>query len=366
MPFFEWRGHIRHLTFLLSAPRRSSWRLRALRTRRSASAWIWHGRLSASGANVSSSDAWKGCRTNREAGGPRFFPPEVVVEVKALACQLPHELDLPLSRLSTRDIAREAVSRGIVASIGGATVWRWLSEDAIKPWQHRQWIFPRDPNFAVKAGQVLDLYQGLWEGKPLRSDEFVVSTDEKTSIQARDRCHASLPPGPGQPTRVEHEYKRRGAWAYLAGWDVRRAKIFGRCEPKTGIEPFHRLVDQVMQQEPYRSARRVFWVSDNGSSHRGEAAKKRLREWYPNAILVNTPTHASWLNQVEIYFSVVQRKVLTPNNFANLGVLADHLLRFERIYEEYAKPFEWKFTRAKLSKLLAKIEAKQAAQNTAA
>jgi hypothetical protein len=182
----------------------------------------------------------------------------VVVEIKALACARPAELDLPLARLSNAEIARVAVARDIVEAISTTTVWRWLSEDALKPWRYRTWIFPRDPEFERKAGPVLDLYGGRWDGRPLRPDEHVVCADEKTSIQARARIHPGSPPAPGRAARVEHEYKRRGALAYLAAWDVRRARVFGRCEPSSGIEPFDRLVEQVMSEEPYASARRVF------------------------------------------------------------------------------------------------------------
>jgi hypothetical protein len=138
----------------------------------------------------------------------------------------------------------------LVASISDSTLWRWLHEDAIRPRQHRCWIFPRDPDFEIKAGRLLDLYERKWEGRPLRINDFVISADEKTSIQARARIHPTLPPAPHQPMKVEHEYKRHGAWAYLAAWDVHRAKIFGRCEHKSGIAPFDRLVEQVMSQEP--------------------------------------------------------------------------------------------------------------------
>jgi hypothetical protein len=261
-----------------------------------------------------------------------------------------------LSRLSTRDIARHAQRTGLVATISNATVWRWLNEDAIRPWQHRCWIFPRDPDFATKAGRIVDLYAGRWEGKSLRANEFVICADEKTSIQARHRRHASVPPQPGRPMRVEHEYERRGALAYLAAFDVQRAKLFGRCEPKTGMAPFDRLVAQVMTQPPYRNARRVFWIVDNGSSHRGQRAVHRLQTAYPNVILVHTPVHASWLNQIEIYFSIVQRKALTPNDFASVGDLEEHVLAFQAYYEGIAKPFEWKFTRKDLQTLLRKLD----------
>ena len=283
------------------------------------------------------------------------------MEVKALACQLPKDLGLPLSHLTYAEIAEVAVQRGIAASISGTTVWRWLTTDAIKPWQYRSWIWPRDPLFAEKAGRVLDLYHGLWEGLPLGPGDYVISTDEKTSIQARKRVAPTTPPGPGHPGRVEHEYKRRGALAYAAAWDVRRAKVFGLCQNSTGIEPFHRLVDLVMTQEPYRSAERVFWIADNGSSHRGRTSIDRLSGWYPNAILVHTPVHASWLNQVEIYFSVLQRKLLTPNDFADLHELEDRILAFQAHYETIAEPFEWKFTRADLHRLLGKLAAKDRA-----
>lgn len=284
-----------------------------------------------------------------------------MVEVKALACQLPKDLGLPLSHLTYAEIADAAVERGIVASISGSTVWRWLTTDAIKPWQYRSWIWPRDPLFAEKAGRVLDLYHGVWEGRPLGPQDYVISTDEKTSIQARKRVAPTTAPASGRPGRVEHEYERRGALAYVAGWDVHRAKVFGRCEPTTGIEPFHRLVNQVMSREPYRSARRVFWIADNGSSHRGQTSIRRLSEWYPNAILVHTPVHASWLNQIEIYFSVLQRKLLTPNDFADLNELEHRILDFQAHYERIAQPFEWKFTRADLHQVLRRLEAKEQA-----
>ena len=199
-----------------------------------------------------------------------------MVQIKSLACELPYEHGIPLSRFSMADLRREAVARGLVASIGETTIWRWLSEDAIRPWHHRSWIFPRDPEFSEKAGFILDLYEGIWDGKALSEADCVISTDEKTSIQARRRTHCSIPPGPGRTMRVEHEYERKGAWAYLAAWDVRRAKILGRCERTTGIVPFRRLVSQVMSQEPYRSAPRVFWIMDNGASHRGQVCIRRL------------------------------------------------------------------------------------------
>ena len=156
--------------------------------------------------------------------------------------------------------------------------------------------------------------------------------------------------------KVEHEYERKGAWTYLAAWDVQRAKLFGRCEAKSGIASFDRLVAQVMGQEPYRTARRVFWIMDNGSSHRGERSVQRLQSRYANVQVIHGPVHASWLNQIEIYFSIIQRKVLAPNDFPNLAAVADRLEQFERHYEAMAQPFEWKFTREDLTKLIHRLD----------
>jgi len=267
---------------------------------------------------------------------------------------LPATHGVPLSRWSTPDIARQVCQSGLTASISGSTIWRWLHQDAIRPWYHRSWIFPRDPDFANKAGRILDLYQRTWNGKPLQDDEFVISADEKTSIQARRRKHPTLPPRPGLTGRVEHEYVRCGAWAYLAALDVHRARVWGRCEARNGIAAFDRLVEQVMTRPPYDEARRVFWIVDNGSAHRGHASLHRLQGRFPHLTLVHGPVHASWLNQIEIYFSIVQRKVLSPNDFTGLDALAERLLDFQCYWEAIAKPFRWKFSRRDLAKLLSK------------
>jgi len=254
------------------------------------------------------------------------------------------------------ELRDEAIKRGIAANVSGGAIWRRLSRDAIKPWRHRSWIFPRDPDFAEKGGRVLDLYHREWEGKPLKKADFVICADEKTSIQARIRRHPSPAPSPGDNMRVEHEYKRGGSLAYLAALDVHRTMLFGRCEQRSGIEPFDRLVGQVMKSQPYRSAKRVFWIVDNGSSHRGDKAAERLRARWKNIVPVHLPIHASWLNQIEIYFSVVQRKVLNPNDFSSLQEVEDRLLSFQERYQEVASPFEWRFTRTDLERLMDRLD----------
>ena len=250
---------------------------------------------------------------------------------------------------------RLVVERGIVERVSGSTIWRWLAEDALRPWRYRSWIFPRDPCFAEKAGVVLDLYQRSFQGRPLEANEYVLCADEKTSIQARQRIHRTVAVGPGRPALVEHEYERHDALAYLAALDVHRPRLIGRCEEKSGIAPFDRLVEQVMLQAPYCCDKRVFLIVDNGSSHRGQRSIARLERRWPKLRLIHLPIHASWLNQIEIYFSIVQRKLLQPNDFTDLASLERAILDFEHHYAQIAEPFEWRFTRADLNRLLARI-----------
>jgi hypothetical protein len=287
------------------------------------------------------------------------FPPEQVAEVKAVACELPATHGVPLSRFSRTELHRLVVERGVTAA-SASTIWRWLAEDAIKPWQVRSWIFRRDPDFRAKAGRVLDLYARRFEGRLLHPGEFVISADEKSQLQALGRRHPTVPAGPGRPALCEFEYRRGGTLAYLAAWDVHHARLFDRVEQRTGIEPFGRLVEQVMTSEPYASATRVFWVVDNGSSHAGQASIDRLESAWENLRLIHLPIHASWLNQVELYFSILQRKALTPNDLGSLEQLAERLLAFGRRYREIARPFEWTFTRSDLERVLERVDAKAA------
>ncbi len=302
-----------------------------------------------------------GLKDAHRSGRPPVFTAADRAEVIALACALPAESGVPLARWSCPELARELAARCQIAA-SASTIGRWLSADALKPWQHRSWISIRDPAFAAKAARVLDLYAGTWDGERLGSHDYVICADEKTSIQARCRCHPTLPPGKARAMRVEHDYRRGGALAYLAAWDVHRGQVTGRCEHTTGITPFARLVKQVMTSEPYASADRVFWIVDNGSSHRGTASIKRIARAWPNAHLIHLPVHASWLDQAEIYFSVVQRKALTPNDFTNLSQIRDRLAAFETRYNAIARPFSWKFTRTDLNDLLHRIDAHEKTQ----
>jgi DDE superfamily endonuclease len=314
--------------------------------------------LSAAGGNASSRSGFRGSRIASARVARAVFPPEQVALVKALACELPATHGLPLSRFSRAELHRLVIQRGLTEA-SASTIWRWLHDDALKPWQQRCWIFVRDLAFAERAGRVLDLYQRRFEGRRLRPDEYVICADEKSQLQALGRKHASLPAGPGRAARFEFDYQRNGTLAYLAGWDVHHASLFDRVEQRTGKDAFDRLVTDVMTVEPYASARTVFWIVDNGSSHAGNASIERIECEWKNARLIHLPIHASWLNQIELYFSIVQRKALTPNDFDSLEALAERLLAFGNHYREIATPFEWTFTQADLHDLLARIDAHQ-------
>jgi transposase len=308
----------------------------------------WRGRLAARGL--------KGLNDLPRLGWPGEIGGASRAAVVALACQLPSVTGVPLARWSGPELKRELAAQGLVSEpVSVTSLLRILAESPVKPWQYQSWIFPRDPDFAAKAEVILDLYQGFYQGEPLGPGDRILSFDAKPSIQARGRIHATLPAAPGRAARVEHEYVRHGALALLAGLDVHTGKVFASTPRTTGITPFMDLAGEVMAQPEYKNAPRVFVVVDNGSDHRGKAAIERLRKAHPNAVMVHTPVHASWLNQVEIFFSVIQKKVISPNDFPSLEKLSETLLAFIDRYNQTAGPFHWKYTADDLKDLLRRI-----------
>lgn len=279
------------------------------------------------------------------SGRPPKFTPLEITQIKAIACEQPAKLKMPLSRFSLNDVLDWVIEAEIVSEISISTLWRLLHQDAIRPWYYRAWLFPRDPQFVEKAGRVLDLYQGRWEGHPLGSKDYVICADEKSGLQVLARKHPTLPPIPGQPGRYEFEYERQGTVAYLAALDVFSGRVFGRVDDTVGMVPFGQLVDLVMMQAPYRTADRVFWIVDNGSSHHPNTSPARLRAAYAPIIVIHLPTHASWLNQIEIYFSILTRKALTPMDLPHKQAVKERILGFQERYNQTAKPFRWNFTR---------------------
>lgn len=297
-----------------------------------------------------------GLRDLPRPGRPRLIPEADRAAVVALACQLPADTGVPLSRWTGPELAAELLAKGLASGpVSASSVLRILAENPVRPWRYQAWIFPRDPDFEAKATVILDLYQGFYQGEPLGEGDRVLSFDAKPSIQARGRIHATLPAAAGRPVRVEHEYERHGALALLAGLDVHTGKVFASTPGTTGIVPFMDLVGQVMTKPEYKNAPRVFVIVDNGSDHRGKKAADRLRKAHPNAVMIHTPVHASWLNQIEIFFSVIQKKVISPNDFPSLEALSKTLLAFTARYNQTARPFSWKYTADDLADLIRRI-----------
>jgi transposase len=316
------------------------------------------------GISVDTARRWRGRFAARRLGGladlPRSGRPRRIsaaerAAVVALACQLPAATGVPLSRWTGPELAAELAALGLAGPVSASSILRILAEHPVRPWQYRSWIYPRAPDFEAKANVILDLYQGFYGGEPLRPGDRLLSFDAKPSIQARGRCHPTAPAAGGKPVRVEHEYVRHGALALLAGLDVHTGKVFASTPAATGIKPFMDLIGQVMSRPEYHNAPRVFVIVDNGSDHRGQAAIDRLAAAHPNAIMIHTPVHASWLNQIEIFFSIIQKKVISPNDFAGLDELSRTLLAFVDRYNQTARPFNWKFTASDLTGLLRRI-----------
>jgi transposase len=308
----------------------------------------WRGRFGARGLD--------GLQDRPRAGRPRRISAADRAAVVALACQLPAATGVPLAHWTGPELAAELTARELASSpVSASSVLRILAEHPVKPWQYQSWIYPRDPDFEAKAKVILDLYQGFYRDEPLGPDDRILSFDAKPQINARRRLHPTVPAAPGRPVRYEHEYRRQGSLALLAGLDVHTGQVFASTPLSTGIEPFMDLARQVMARPEYQNAPRVFAIVDNGSDHRGQAAIDRLARAHPNAIMIHTPVHASWLNQIEIFFSVIQKKAVTPNDFGSLEELSATLLAFTGRYNQTARPFSWKFTAADLHDLMDRI-----------
>jgi len=288
-------------------------------------------------------------------------PPETIVTVKALACERPTDAQRrPLSRFSVTDVWERAQEVGFTLSY--STVWRRLHEDALRPWLFQQWLFPRDPQLLEKAIPILELYHRRWDGQPLGPHDVVLSADEMSGLQAKSRIHTSLPPEvsaraplPGRPrrpedrrTRLEFEYERHGTVCYQAFLNVFTGQVYGEVHASNGIETFEATLARCLGQPGYRTAERIFLIVDNGSAHHPSTSPARIQAQHPRVTTLHLPIHSSWLNQVELYFSILHRKALTPADFPSVAALEQRLLWYQWYYNSRARPFSWQYSRADL------------------
>lgn len=277
------------------------------------------------------------------------FPPEVRAQATALACSLPAEQDVPVARWSYAELAAKLVALQVVVSVAVSTVWRWLQAERLKPWRYHFWQHVKDPDFLARAEPVLRLYeqakqlltQGIW----------VVCVDEKTSLQAREGVDPPDPAAPGQPQHVAPRYKRQGALQLFAALSVADGLVQGDCRAHKTFADFQAFFQTVLVPEAMRRAViQICLVLDNGPTHAPKQSEAWLAQqqaawnWPFTVQVVWLPKYASWLDQIEIWSSILQRKVLTPNHFPDLAALRQRILDFIAHYNGSAKPIKWSYT----------------------
>ena len=288
-------------------------------------------------------------RTHEEAGAQPVFPPIVATYLVKLACELPDSVDRSLSLWTCAELARTATRDGIVDSISPQSVQRILSCHALKPWRVHHWLsskVKRDEAFKATTLNIMDLYT-----RALEPNERVLSLDEKTSLQPRPRTEATLPPQPGGiPARLEHEYRRCGALNLLAAFDTRTGEVIGVCRRRKRQVEFIELLEEIDRTTP-TFVEHIHLVCDNLRMHRGKlvcawlAKHRRFKMHF-------TPVHCSWMNQIEQWFGLLQRKRLAAPNFADVAALQERIEAFIAEWNATAHPFQW--TTSSFDKVLAK------------
>jgi len=289
---------------------------------------------------------------------PGVFPPDVHVQVTASACSLPRTHHVPLARWSRAELARRVAASLPDIRVSASTIGRWLRFEKIRPWRYRMWQHIHDPAaFLARARPVLHLYAHA--AALLLSGTWVVCADEKTSIQARQ---AEQAPRPTRRRHVLHQsprYKRRGARHLLAGLSVADGQVYGQCADRKRFVDFQTFVQQVLVVEAQRrGVHTIALILDNGTTH----APKQLDQWLHEQAVTQRwgltfqvywlPPNASWLDQIEIWFSVLQRKLLQPNHFTSTDDLDQAIMEFIAYGNQIAKPIQWSYTVEKLERKL--------------
>ena len=285
-----------------------------------------------------------------------LFPPQVALHLVRLACERPDRIGRSLSQWDCQELARQLVAEGVTESISSSTVQRILASHKLKPWRHHLWMnpkHPRDEAFYQTVSQVSDLYNRL-----VRNDEIILSVDEKTSLQPRPRCAATLPAHPGNiPNRHEHEYKRDGALNLFAALDTRSGKVYGQCFARKRQIEFIQFLEY-LDSTIHSDIKTIHILCDNVSTHHG----KKVQAWLAQNrrfVFHFTPVHCSWMNQVEQWFSILQRKRFTIADFASKKVLKEKIEQFIVEWNQQAHPFKW--TQRSFDKIMAKQQLKKAA-----
>lgn len=267
-----------------------------------------------------------------------------------LACELPDGEGRSLSLWTCAELARTLQRDGLVESISPQSVQRILLSYRLKPWRVHYWLSPktpRDEEFRRRTENIRDLYT-----RELEPHERVLSVDEKTSLQPRPRTSVTRPAKPGVPVRLEHEYERCGALQLLAGFDTRSGKVIGVCRRRKRQEDFIELLEAIDRDTP-APITLIHLVCDNLRMHTGKKVQAWLAQ-HPRFRFHFTPVHCSWMNQIEQWFSILQRKRLSANNFASLGELENKIRDFITEWNAVAHPFRW--STASFEKVLAKLE----------
>ena len=304
----------------------------------------------ASGVGVFTNAAWRGWRISPVPAAGRSFPPAVALHLVRLACELPGVEGRSLSHWTCSELARKLVEDGIVPSISPQTVHRILSHHRLKPWRVHYWMnpkAPRDAEFYATVQELCELYT-----RPLGPHEVILSVDEKTSIQPRQRISPTRPAQPGRPVQIEHEYERAGALHLFAAFDIRSGKVYGQCHPRKRQVEFIQLLEHLDAVLPAEITL-IRLIADNISIHKGKEVCQWLQR-HPRFHMHFTPVHCSWMNQVEQWFSILQRKRLCYSDFAGTEDLRGAILQFIEEWNRYAHPFRW--TRKSFEKILSKMK----------
>jgi hypothetical protein len=284
----------------------------------------------------------------RDAG--RSFPPEVALHLVKIACERPDECGRSLAKWDCRELARQLVADGVAAAISPDTVGRVLNNHRLKPWRHHLWLspkVPRDAAFAAQVREICELYT-----RPLAAHEVVLCVDEKTSLQPRTRKSPTRPAAPGQPVRVEHEYERKGALNLFAGFDTRTGKVYGMTAGRKRQAEFIAFLE-MLDREIDARVTVIHVVLDNLRMHKGKQVQAWLAK-HPRFVFHHPPVHCSWMNQVEQWFSILQRKRLCIADFADKAALAERLQAFIGEWNLVAHPFAW--STKSVAKIMAKCE----------